>query len=259
MPPSFNAPFPTTLVATAVPPAAAQWLAHTQTARVLHVFRRACNLVNEQGAVLSLLAAEYGRAPFALTLANAPVFTHYVTAESPVRWAAEALQVGGLTVAWPAAVAWNPVPPWGSITPAQLAAAVALLRPLVAGRAHITPPLADLATLPALVAWLIGRGPGLTPAGDDFLLGFQYGLWARGWPSPLPLPPLAPRTTTLSAAYLWAAGRGEAAESWHNLVQAIGRGTPQAVTAAGQAILATGHTSGADALFGFCQATVYQL
>jgi hypothetical protein len=61
----------------------------------------------------------------------------------------------------------------------------------------------------------------------------------------------APRTTKLSAAYLSAAGRGEVALLWHNLLAAMAAADNEAVTPAVRAVLHTGHTSGADMLTGF--------
>jgi hypothetical protein len=60
-----------------------------------------------------------------------------------------------------------------------------------------------------------------------------------------------PRTTLFSGAWLQAAARGEAAASWHLLVEAFITDEATAVRQAGQRILQTGHTSGAAALAGF--------
>lgn len=247
-----------------ITPTAVHWLTTTRQARVLHLFDSACNLVNETGAVLSLLAAEHGRAPFALTLTNAPHFPSHFSTESAVRVGADALWVGEWHTPWRTAALWNPRPAWESIPAANLTAAWPILRGLLIGRGYITPP-AELTRADEVAAWLIGRGPGLTPAGDDFLMGWLYALWAKDegrgtgdegrgtLPSPQSLVPTPhSRTTTLSAAYLQAASQGEAAETWHNLVAALTQpSSEERLTAAAQAILAIGHTSGADALAGF--------
>jgi hypothetical protein len=104
---------------------------------------------------------------------------------------------------------------------------------------------------------LAGLGSGLTPAGDDFLMGVMHALWAL-----LPSQTAnhvaneisgasAPRTTSLSAAWLRAAARGEAGERWHDLFDAISNGEGDKVLSAASRILPTGHSSGADALGGF--------
>jgi hypothetical protein len=63
------------------------------------------------------------------------------------------------------------------------------------------------------------------------------------------------RTTTLSAAFLRAAARGECSAPWHALLAALSDGLSEEeearITAAVQKILARGATSGADSLAGF--------
>jgi hypothetical protein len=107
---------------------------------------------------------------------------------------------------------------------------------------------------------LAGLGMGLTPAGDDFLLGVSYGLWltrestqTQKFMAVLRAEAVA-RTTTLSGAWLEAAARGEAGQAWHELVQALALTSTSSVNAVSDAIdhiLGIGHTSGADALAGF--------
>ena len=118
---------------------------------------------------------------------------------------------------------------------------------------------------------LAGLGVGLTPAGDDFLMGVMYGLWVTSFQRGLVLSDIevdaetqrivgilvdeaVTRTTTLSRAWLEAAGKGEAGQPWHELVAALSVTSTGSVTTVSQAIdriLSTGHTSGADALAGF--------
>ena len=104
---------------------------------------------------------------------------------------------------------------------------------------------------------LAGLGQGLTPAGDDFLMGAMYGLWATRNPdeardlAELINEAAAPRTTSLSAAWLQAAALGEAAEPWHDLFNGIIVDNSRKIFAALSRILAIGHSSGADALAGF--------
>jgi hypothetical protein len=111
-----------------------------------------------------------------------------------------------------------------------------------------------------IAASVAGRGPGLTPSGDDLLMGVMHAITV--WPH-LAAPvggaqareALAAgalgRTTRISAAYLEAAAAGLAAQPWHRLVRSLDR-SPTAIRDATAGILAIGHTSGADALTGFC-------
>ncbi len=115
----------------------------------------------------------------------------------------------------------------------------------------------------AVAARIAGRGPGLTPSGDDLLTGIVYAitLWptmadAAGGASrvrDLLVSAAVPHTTRISAAYLEAARQGWASEPWHALVRGIGQG-PGAARAAVRRLLLIGETSGADALTGFCWA-----
>jgi hypothetical protein len=113
----------------------------------------------------------------------------------------------------------------------------------------------DEVALQAGAAQLAGLGSGLTPAGDDFLAGLMLWAWLA---HPTPdafcqqlLSVAAPRTTTLSAAFLRAAGRGECSAPWHHLLAALVTGQEASLAAALSQALAHGQTSGADTLAGF--------
>lgn len=113
----------------------------------------------------------------------------------------------------------------------------------------------DTALLQEGAAQLAGLGGGLTPAGDDFLTGVMLWAWLAH-PSPRSLCRLlveaaAPRTTTLSAAFLRAAARSECSVAWHMLLATLSEGTDAEVARAVQEVLSHGATSGADALAGF--------
>lgn len=104
---------------------------------------------------------------------------------------------------------------------------------------------------------MAGLGGGLTPAGDDILMGFIYSLWsywdsgkAQGWATEL-VKAAVPQTTRLSANWLKAAANGQACEPWHRLVDALIQENPRNLIQAAEGILATGHSSGADALTGY--------
>lgn len=101
---------------------------------------------------------------------------------------------------------------------------------------------------------LAGLGPGLTPSGDDVLVGCLVALTL--WPQRPDLRPriaheALPRTTRISAAYLAAAARGQAGQGWHLLRDALAGPDADAVRRAAAAIMATGETSGCDMVAGF--------
>jgi hypothetical protein len=110
--------------------------------------------------------------------------------------------------------------------------------------------------VPEGVLDLIGRGPGLTPSGDDLLAGALVALRGLGEPEPaerlaatvMAQAPL--RTSTISVAHLQAAARGAWLAPLHRLLGAVARGRGGEVAAAAQAVETLGHRSGSDALAG---------
>jgi hypothetical protein len=118
-------------------------------------------------------------------------------------------------------------------------------------------------------ALLTGLGPGLTPAGDDYLVGLMAGL--RVWPDPLNSSGLSPeeacqiileatkgRTTLLSRAFLHSAKEGLFGENWHRLLAELARGEARGIQQAAKRILTSGATSGADTLAGFLSPYLWQ-
>jgi len=101
---------------------------------------------------------------------------------------------------------------------------------------------------------LIGLGPGLTPSGDDALAGVEAALHVVGHPLAGSvsdaLDDLDRRTTTVSAAMLRHAVRGEAPERIHRLVAAALGPTTLGLVEAIREAVAWGATSGADTLAG---------
>ena len=111
------------------------------------------------------------------------------------------------------------------------------------------------------VGALVGAGPGLTPSGDDVLCGVLLGLHLHAHSSPALVaelwPAVEPRlaaTTSLSAALLREAAEGYAAEPVTRLLECLATPATQGDAAplreAVRAVLAIGHTSGADLLGG---------
>jgi hypothetical protein len=165
---------------------------------------------------------------------------------------------------------WRPPRPrgLGAVPPAQLAGAVRWLTGRVAdpldtsSRAAVADLVQSLGageSPTAAVAQLLGRGPGLTPTGDDVLAGALVALTALGSPAASVLADAvtaaAPgATTTVSAALLTHAARGECIPQLADLVEAVGHAGPVAAGGAlprtAGALLAVGHCSGAGLLHG---------
>jgi hypothetical protein len=109
---------------------------------------------------------------------------------------------------------------------------------------------------------LVGLGEGLTPAGDDYLVGYFAGLWSCAGPGASPrtrfsaelgrrLRHLALTANRVSRIYLEAASEGEVAERLAALTLRIARGAGQdAVNIAATRAIAVGHSSGRHNVFG---------
>ena len=100
---------------------------------------------------------------------------------------------------------------------------------------------------------LIGLGPGLTPSGDDFLIGALAALDALVQTKThttlgraIVAAALA-RTSPLSASFLRAAAAGHVGENLYAMIAALIGGDADAAIAAAERI---GHTSGWDTLAG---------
>lgn len=262
-----------------VAPAACEWLATSRQARILHLFDHACNLVNEQGQVLSLVSEQIGAGPFHIVLEDGFVtgdLSPFVGDESPTtnvgEWLVELVDMRG-AAQWQPRVDWDRLRAHTAVWQPHIPLMHTMVQryrgelgldtavwhlPLAAGLQNVLTGIAnkDTAVIQTGAAQLAGLGPGLTPAGDDLLLGVMVGLWATK-----PAEEVRPlgdvmvntavsRTTTLAAAWLRAAGRGEAGEVWHELGNRLsinGDRWQETVVR----ILGTGHSSGADALWGF--------
>jgi hypothetical protein len=105
---------------------------------------------------------------------------------------------------------------------------------------------------------MIGLGPGVTPSGDDFLVGFLAGLWSTAGTDRGPLSfiasfgktlmEVAKQTNEISRTYLYHAVRGQFSSSLSVFLEAIATG--QDVEQAVQETMAVGHSSGMDSVTG---------
>jgi hypothetical protein len=115
----------------------------------------------------------------------------------------------------------------------------------------------DAESAVASASQLAGLGGGLTPSGDDFIIGAMYGVrlvadmaWAEDVSRRM-AESAGQKTVRISQAWLEAAARGEASMTWHRLCAAVLDGDPERMQRTTRELLAVGHTSGADALTGF--------
>ena len=276
--------------------------------RVHSVFRHACNLEMVDGTLLTLLTLKQRNLPHGIrcTVPVAEGFHAYlqpgqavVAEQTLLCLPAAELEVDLSSAArWHGTVANCPidtesacttealstiraglcdVAPVGGIASLLLNDSACHDRMALAIRARLltTLPLLALATkhqdyVKASFALerLVGLGPGLTPSGDDFIVGYLAALRARcnrerriehllqGLIGPVRL--LAKRTHAISRQFILNAAAGEFCESLVSIVRAISR--QQDVVEHAAAAAHIGHTSGTDSmmglLFGFCPALV---
>ena len=259
---------------------------------MLHVFENACNLLAEDGEVFSLVTPEVGDGPFNIVLA--PInFCDHAADDTMVMIEHERIRIGELVIDLSTAQIWEPRFDWEIfrgrehslstyagllddvlVNQAPVESFVQLISPRESGIGKIEAQLLISAQEPAGILLeglhhlnedlcrasarkLAGLGAGLTPDGDDFMMGCILALWARlagegveGAASWVSLEAI-PRTTPIAAAWLQAASRGECSVRWHTLLHAIHLENEETVRSAADAIIDQGHTSGASALAGF--------
>jgi hypothetical protein len=151
-------------------------------------------------------------------------------------------------------------------------AALAALASAVGGRdIGIDTRLTSDLSAAGAAAGLLGRGPGLTPSGDDILAGFMLGSLAFGCATPgafVAVRELAWSTTTgLSAQLLDHAAQGECIPEAAAVVAALGSpglgsarlgsavlGGAERLHEAAERLFAVGHTSGAALALGLVRA-----
>jgi len=243
--------------------------------RVWGVYRRACNLIDETGKVITLVLPEVGNGPFAIVINGSPDMFEALAPRQPVQATPEILTIGDWRISLYQATVWEPRLP----RPAKaldLELMIDLVRPyaewphfvevtpVAKSTAHLARQAAGQLSaalqhphneklLEVAVTHLAGLGSGLTPAGDDYLLGTMAALWLVGQPDLLlRMASLAgPKTNALSRAFLEAAARGEFIEPWHALTLAWQKTDRPVIAQVIERIARFGASSGTDALAGF--------
>ena len=278
-------------------PAASDWLSGGGSSHPLHVFKRVCNLANAQDQVLSLVLSPAEMSPLTLEIecaTHVDDLTMHIQADSPVDIDGDILRVGALALRifplepWPATPAWQAtratVLDWADLLgaiEAQLLSnhspegfAVLLSPPGDQQRSiwqqHALAPVErlldgiaahDLHRISEGAGDLAGLGTGLTPSGDDFLIGVMFALWSTLEPehasslSAALFSATSGRTNIISTNYLERAAMGEASQAWHDLILALSQQDAAGLTAPVQSLIQLGHSSGQDALTGFLLGT----
>lgn len=260
------------------------WLGTSYHPRFLHIFDRACNLINEHGDILSIVTRQIGNGPFNLVVENSLCFSHDLHLKAPISLFPTQLMLGKLIVHTADAKVWYPCPDWETLQNRKADIRNSLLQlpitnylnssgfdtPLGQPSGHDIPNTqsllsdfcstivnADISGAKKKASKLAGLGPGLTPSGDDYLVGALHAAWII---HPFTVASVlgqeiastaAPLTTSLSAAWIRSAGKGEAGVLWHDFFDALVSSNTPRMQETIKKMLAVGETSGADALAGF--------
>jgi hypothetical protein len=260
--------------------------------KVHSVFDRACNIGLETGALLTLVSSEKTNVPNGLRIKTPArfAFPDFVRVGEPaacrggtVRFTQSVLSIDLRTAAcWhidlsglridlhqqDQAAAWTVA--WQTLRQDQRGDTIPAIIEAVAraeGAFGTVPALLDATgalqaeEACAAIEPLIGLGPGLTPAGDDFLVGYLAGLWSTAGSDTARLRFLASvgawlsqaasQTNVISRAHIQSAVRGHASEPIARLAERLDQAdTIDGVRAGTQAALQVGHSSGTDGVAG---------
>lgn len=271
--------------------AAKTWLLEEKPSRVLHIFEKSCNLINQDGEIFSMVGPIIRNGPFSAVLFTDD-FTGAIDDSDDVLIKDLMVSVGILTFNANKALDWESKIDWDQLQDKkpQLIKSMDLIEELIKGYAPpasfaeivlaipkkypVEDPIFNQAVGAILelnngfednnimamrngAKSLAGLGIGLTPAGDDYIIGSMLALFA--WENEAKAKEISSiladesihLTNSISSAWLKAAKNGEAGQSWHDLVSAIANDQGQLLAEAVMRILPTGHTSGADALGAF--------
>lgn len=274
----------------------AEVLKQSRRGTVLATFARSCYLELD-GTIIAVVAEELLNGPLNVVIRNDPAFPFdRITQGLAVTATAEAIDIEGApSISLSEAVPWHPaLAPWSIEDVSGIAGNLTRLIDRVIAEApadsfmhYVGRPLDDHSEIggrPAVrirhalaVLWmalrkgspdatgraaerLAGLGGGLTPSGDDVLVGALVALAAMPWQNAdqfcrVIVNTATGRTNKISEAYVRAAARGEASEAWQRLLAALAGESAENVIAAGRRVMAFGETSGADMLAGFLLAT----
>jgi Protein of unknown function (DUF2877) len=236
-------------------------------------YARAYNLLDDAGRVIALTTPEIGNGPFYIVLEATAGLFEMLEPRQLAYIDAEQITIGHWRIPLRAARTWDATLPIGGraihLSPALAAivqpyatcpapavdapAAKSTARLLAQGGRALTEALEQRTGLTEAARSLAGLGQGLTPAGDDFLVGAMAALWLLGEHTSLPTiaQASAAYTTAVSGAFLAAAARGQFIEPWHELAQALHRQDETGSQVALRRLAAFGASSGRDALAGF--------
>ncbi|MEM8861094.1 MAG: DUF2877 domain-containing protein [Chloroflexota bacterium] len=214
---------------------------------LLHEFEQLVNLINEKDHILSVHTAEVWMGPFSMQVSK-ETFSELKETNKLKGWKPPAHELFGF-MHGESITMWQARPNWETFsadTSTQLNSELRSDIQQAMDGLHQAVINNNQEQICLATHKLVGRGNGLTPTGDDVLIGTMHGLHVLGWDQAI-IEMIGQstigRTTSLSGQFVQAAVVGEATEPWHQLLA----GDANAL----ENILSVGATSGKDAWIGF--------
>ena len=243
------------------------------TGSVVGIYQDFCNIRGNDGRMITIAISPIGKSPFSVLIESQDLTTS-ITAKMNVRADQYGINISDkIFISLDYAETWDPKMLQFPQTFCLKASSAELLfgythwlestfyysnnkyvrNKLISGAKELQNALVNKHPIKRPVTYLAGLGFGLTPSGDDYLLGVMASLWLTkntnfieeiGCLS-------SQKTTSLSGAYLMAASKGDFAECWHDLAQAVLYQDLKALRESISEFLQIGASSGRDALAGF--------
>ena len=260
-------------------------LSTSQVLRVHSVFARAINLRTEEDSLITLLCAQsYQNLPDALRVALPGCWDwrHVTTIAEPLHLTGGRVQARRFSVELDAAAVWQPQMKGNSLALEMFPITQRHFSTLASqlllfclehevesalcwqGRESVCPglqPQERAEQLERQIPQLMGYGKGLTPDGDDYLLGYLAALWPWQLPASLAdhrhrlqqrITQYLHQTTDISRHYLSRALHGHFSQPiCHLLEQLTQDASPTTIIACAEDVMQFGATSGVDCLAGF--------
>jgi hypothetical protein len=243
--------------------------------RVIGVHRVACHLLTDEGDFLMWVTPEVGAGPLSIVSSFEGIET-LLTGAAFVRQY-DQITISGQQICLAEALPWDAQMDWAALADGleRIQSMIDVLHPSLdaaweyaadAGLREVAGAVADVvegaerSAVPALSA-LCGRGPGLTPAGDDWLVGWLLGLHlarpalvARWGAWAVRVAPT--RTNRISRAFIACAVNGEVDADWRAWLWALFLGgmLEDRYEMTTRKLLTRGATSGVAMLTGFAAA-----
>jgi hypothetical protein len=243
------------------------------TGSVVGIYQGFCNILGNDGRMITIAISPIGKSPFSVLIEWQDIFTSIIP-KMNVRADQYGINLGDIIfISLDNAETWDPKMLQFPHTFGLKASSAKLLfdstqwfeptinnssdkhviEKLISGAKELQHALVNRHPIKKSVTYLAGLGFGLTPSGDDYLLGVMASLWITktthsldeiAWLS-------SQKTTSLSAAYLMAASNGYFSECWHDLARSILSQDPKNLRDSISEFIQIGASSGQDALAGF--------